>query len=210
MNYNRYVADISSNNRRFDANTYRNAGHLLVGIKATEGTGYVNPNHRGWCYDAGRHHVGILHYHFARPDLGTDPRAEADHFLAWATPLLGPRDYVVLDIERATRQGWNHDPAWSATFDSHIQDRTRFATILYTFESVLRTSDKWLVGDRKRVWDAAWGAGPGYAPPGYQLALHQFTDGVVGPEPHQVAGVGTCDVSYMGAELFQTALRELP
>ena len=130
MSPNHFVADISSNNLSFDAAQYAAAGHVLVGIKATEDTGYVNPNHTTWTLHAHSCHVGVLHYHFARPDLNTEPTAEARHFLSVALRNAGGRDYLVLDLERATPQGWTHDPAWSAAFDEYVQINSRFHTIL--------------------------------------------------------------------------------
>lgn len=201
--YSNLFADISSNNNDFNAAEYRAAGHIFVAIKATEGTGYVNPDHRGWCYAAGGHHIGIAHYHFARPDLSTDPAAEARFFLTNVHSLAGGRDYLVLDLERAAPAGWQHDPAWSATFDKYVQDNSRFHTVLYASESTLRISDQWLVGENRRVWDAAWGTTPDYAPPGYRVAFRQFTDGVFGPEPHSLPGVGQCDVNRIAPGMFR-------
>lgn len=207
---NRLFADISSNNSHFDAVAYRDAGHVLVAIKATEGTHYINPNHRGWSLHAGMGHVGVVHYHFARPDLGNTPDAEADHFLQTALRLAGGRDYLVVDIERATPQGWRHDPAWSRAFDQYIQAHSRFHTILYANRSTLELSDQWLEGELRRVWDADWSMGPDYAPPGYLCAMRQSSDGVFGPPPHALAGVGRCDVNSMHPQLFRVVTNELP
>lgn len=189
------MADISSNEPGANVQAYAEAGFEFIAIKATEGLSYVNPFHRGWSLQAGLHHLSIWHYHFARPDLGTDPRHEAEHFTEAVGALAGPRDYLVLDLERATPQGWSHDPAWSRAFDETVQARTRFASILYMSESQLMESDAWLVGKRKRVWVADWSAHPARVPQGYGMAARQFTDGLFGPEPHSAAGIGACDMS---------------
>lgn len=207
---NRLFADLSSNNSVFNAREYLDAGHIFVAIKATEGTSYVNPNHRGWCLHAGGVHIGIAHYHFARPDLNTLPEAEAQHFLRVAGPLAGGRDYLVVDVERAAPAGWEHDPSWCRAFDSYVQDHSRFHTILYANRSTLQISDAWLVGDKKRVWDADWSSGPDYAPPGYTCAMRQFTDGVFGPQPHGLTGVGSCDVNTLSPRMFAAVSHQLP
>lgn len=196
-NPNRLFADISSNNSEFNAAEYARAGHRAVAIKATEGTAFVNPDHGEWCLHAGLHHLAVIHYHLARPDLGDGPEAEADHFLSVALRLAGGRDYLVCDIERATPQGWSHDPAWTRTFDEYVQAHCRFHTVLYASESDLMTSDEWLHGDKRRAWVAAWSSNPVSVPQGYGLFGRQFTDGFIGPEPHSLAGVGRCDVSYL-------------
>lgn len=203
-------ADISSNNPEFNAEEYRRAGHVAIAIKATEGTFYTNPNHRGWCLRAGWHHIAIVHYHFGRPDLSDGPEAEAHHFLQVVTPLAGGRDYLCLDLERATPQGWQHDPAWSLTFDKYVQAHTRFHTLLYANRSTLQQSDGWLHGDKRRVWDAEWDSNPDYAPPGYGVFARQQSDGSVGPGPHSLPGVGFCDVNVLRRRAFAAITNRLP
>jgi lysozyme len=200
--FNREFADISSNNNKFEALRYRDTGHILVGIKATEGINYTNPYHRTWSLNAGLQWVSVVHYHFARPDQGNDPAHEAQRFLAAALPLAGWWDYLCLDLERATRGGWQHDPAWSQAFDKYVLDHSRFRVILYANRSTLEQSDKWLVSDKKRVWDADWSNAPDYAPPGYECVFRQLTNGVFGPEPHAVPGVGICDVNRMSGAML--------
>lgn len=199
---NRTFADISSNDREFNAAQYAAAGHLLVAIKATEGTDYINPRHRSWCLHAGLHHVAVAHYHFARPDWNDVAETEAKHFLEAALPLAGGRDYLVLDLERATAQGWSHDPAWSFNFDKYVQAHSRFRTILYASAGLLRESDGWLAGDDRRVWCADWSDAPNYAPPGYNCIFRQYTDGVHGPAPHVFAGIGRCDGNIMSRQTY--------
>lgn len=205
-NSNRLFADLSSNNAEFNAVAYHGAGHRAVAIKATEGVNYVNPLHRGWALRAGLKHLSVIHYHFARPDLNSNPNDEADHFLATALRLAGGRDYLVLDLERGTPQGWAHDPAWSRQFDEYVQAHSRFHTVLYMSQSNLLMSDEWLHGDKRRAWVAAWSTVPPEVPQGYNLFARQFTDGFVGPEPHELTGVGRCDVSYLGKRAFGAIL----
>lgn len=202
MTASRLFADISSNNAVFDARQYRDSGHILVAIKATEGLDYTNPYHRTWSLHAGLNWVSVVHYHFATPNTGNSPEAEADHFLNVVLPLAGWWDYLCVDIERATPQGWTHDPAWVRAFDDQVGRRSRFRSIVYASRSVLAQSDGWLGSDRKRVWDADWSTAPDYAPPGYECVFRQFTDGVIGPEPHTLSGVGDCDVNRMSADMF--------
>ena len=203
-------ADISSNNPSFDAAQYRAAGHVAIAIKATEGTFYTNPNHRGWCLHAGWHHISVIHYHFARPDLGDGPEAEARHFLQVAHGLAGGRDYLALDLERATPQGWQHDPAWSYSFDNYIQAHSRFHTVLYANRSTLEQSDRWLHGDKRRVWEADWSAEHDYAPNGYGVFARQQSGDGVGPGPHSLPGVGFCDVNVLRRHAFAAVTARLP
>lgn len=210
MSNSTLVADVSSNNGSVDIAAYRAAGHVLLAIKATEGEGFVSPTHRQWATECGRHGVGVLHYHFARPDTGSDPEAEARFFLEAALPLAGGRDYLSLDLERATPQGWAHDPAWSRTFDEYVRAHSRFATILYANRSTLQAGSGWLSKAPERYWDADWSGGPDFAPVGGWVALRQFTDGVFGPEPHSLLGIGRCDVNVMRGVFARTALANAP
>lgn len=206
---NRYFADISNNNPTFNAGRYAAAGHVLVAIKASEGLRFVDPYHRGRALRAGGRHVAVVHYHFARPDQGNAPDLEALWFLHCCAGLLGPRDYVALDLERAVPAGWQHDPAWSLKFDRTISAHSRFETILYASRSRLAGGGQWLDGDDRRVWDADWSASPDYAPAGYQVAFRQYTDGQQGPPPRSFAGVGECDGSRMSPEIFRQVTRGL-
>lgn len=211
MTNNRYFADLSSYQRTFNAVEYATAGHLLVAIKATESTNYVNPYHRGYSLRAGAEHVAVVHYHFGRPDLNpNDPEAEADWFLRNALLLAGPRDYLVLDLERAVPAGWAHDPAWSRKFDETVRSRSRFRTILYALRSTLEQGSptSWLAGEPFRNWDPDWSTDPAWSPEGWTLAFRQFTDGVSGPGPHTFAGIGVCDGDYMSAQMFNSLLAD--
>lgn len=207
--YSRLFADISNNNAGFNAETYRKSGHVLIAIKATEGIHFVDPDHRGWCLQAGGKHIAVVHYHFARPDLNLDAQAEARHFLSVALPLTGGRDYLVVDIERATPQGWSHDPAWTREFDLYVRKHSRFFPIVYASRSVLQQSDQWLTGNPKRVWDADWSTDHDFAPDGYNCVMRQFTDGVFGPEPHSLPGIeGICDVNRMSPWFFRAVAKK--
>ena len=200
-------ADLSSNNGSFDARAYRAAGHVFIAIKASEGTGYFDPKHRGYCLAAGLHHIGVAHYHFARPDLGTSPDSEAAHFLEAALPLAGPRDYLVLDMERGTLA---RDPGWAREFDKHIRAHSRFNTILYGSRSWLEVApaQQWLAGEPYRFWDADWSSGRDFAPAGGVCVMRQSSDGAFGPEPHAIAGIGTCDVNHLRGGFAARVLSE--
>lgn len=204
--FSNYMADLSNNNDSFFAKQYAHAGHVAIGLKATEGTTFVDFRHRGWSLNAGLVHLAIFHYHFARPDLGNAPHEEAAHFLDIALPLAGPRDYLVLDLERATPQGWAHDPAWSRDFDDYVRAHSRFYTILYGSKSTLAGSDQWLVGAPRRIWEADWSGDRDFAPKGYAVVLRQFTDGTFGPEPHELPGCGVGDVSRIEPEMMRAIM----
>ena len=106
-----YIADgfdVSSHQTRVDWGRVKSDGISFAYIKATEGTGFVDP--RFGAYWAGAKAAGLPRgaYHFARPDTnsGTTPalvtkdaQAEADSFLGVAYPKRGDL-LPVLDLER--------------------------------------------------------------------------------------------------------------
>lgn len=203
------LADISSNNAGFDALTYKTSGHVAIAIKATEGTAYVNPDHRGWCLAAGLEHLSIIHYHFARPDLNTNPTAEAQYFLRVALPLAGGRDFLALDVERAVPAGWSHDPGWVKAFDAYVQANSRFRTILYASRGTLEVNpdaNAWLTGDDKRTWDPDWSTAPDYVLQGASVALRQQSGVTSGVKPYSLTGVGPCDVNVARGAFLQQLL----
>lgn len=194
----REFADLSNNNESFNAAEYAHAGHVIVALKASEGARFVDPKHRGWALAAGMHHIAVIHYHFGRPDQGSGGAEEAAFFLEATHGLLGPHDFVVYDGERAANGAFGLDPAHCAQFDEHIQQHTRFHTILYASASELvANGEHALVGDNRRDWCAEYSNLPDAHAPGHVCVMRQFTDSVVGPFPHSLPGVGACDVDIM-------------
>jgi GH25 family lysozyme M1 (1,4-beta-N-acetylmuramidase) len=89
--------DVSSNNPTPDLRAYANSGARLIGIKATEGTGYVWSNGRQLADAARSLGLRVLRYHFAKP--GVDGAAQARFFLAQCNEA----DIPCLDMEGT---GW--------------------------------------------------------------------------------------------------------
>lgn len=202
MRNNRYFADISSYQPHFDARAYRDAGHLLIMIKATEGLTYENPDYAVACHNAHNAGLGVVHYDFARPDQGHSGTAEARRFAEVVLPHTTSRDYLTCDVERATPTGWQHDPTWYADFDHYIRSASRFHTILYANASTLAGYPWFTEDEPRRVHDANYSTEPNTVPPGFTCIFRQFTDGIVGPEPHYFAGIGQCDGNYMSVDVF--------
>lgn len=200
---NRYFADISSYQPHFDAMSYRGAGHLLIMIKATEGLHYESPDYAVAVHNAHNAGLGVVHYHFARPDLGDSPHQEAVKFLEVVLPHTTSRDYLEVDVERATPEGYKHDPEWVYQFDAVIRERSRFNTILYANASTLAGYDWKLYGEPQRCHCADYSAAVNTAPRGFTCVFRQFTDGIVGPEPHYFAGIGQCDGNHMAVSIFR-------
>jgi lysozyme len=203
MASNRYFADISSNNSFFDAEDYRKGGHLLVAIKATQGTSYVNPDYKKWVLDAHNHGLTVLHYHFATTN---DPVAEANHFLSTTRNYFGKKDSLVLDLEVTAQD----NPGQGYTLTNPVNYRKWFDTqlfrhghkaILYSYASYLRQYGAGLNPISKKVWVADYETHPQGGWWGNSWAW-QFTDGEHGPKPHSCMGVGRCDVSLVNPATY--------
>lgn len=189
------MVDLSSWNLSFDANAYASAGHLLVAIKATQGTRYVNPDWARWAVDAHLAHLAVAHYHFA--DDVTDPIGEARYFANAIRPhYKRSRDLVVLDLEQGTRSEWAR---YVSLFFSELARLLRDPVcVLYCPQSQLGPDLKVPGG---RCWVAAWGSvRPGPMHDGQWLWGWQYTNGQIDTAggPRTVAGVpSTCDVTVL-------------
>jgi uncharacterized protein (TIGR03382 family) len=106
------------------------AGKKFAIIKATEGTGYVNSYFaRDW---AGAKAAGLIRgaYHFFHP--GTDPTAQADHFVN-TVGALGVGDLpMMLDLEATDGLGPAAVAASTRTFLNRVQARSGRVPIIYT------------------------------------------------------------------------------
>jgi GH25 family lysozyme M1 (1,4-beta-N-acetylmuramidase) len=179
------MADVSSNNGAVDLHAYAKAGHAAIAIKASEGTGYVNPEHRAQCATAHHYGLTVVHYHFARPGRGD---ISAELALFHRTWLEGWRkgDYLALDLEVNEANS-----AWYARAFLGALKHFGHPAILYTYRS-FRTEH--LAGVKvERLWLADYVAPLSNA----GSWAKQYTDGVNGPEPHRYAGIGQCDGSVL-------------
>lgn len=191
-------ADLSSNNgaNAYNAAAYAKAGHLLIGLKATEGVGYVNPYYHGWAAAAHANRTAVLHYHFC--DMG-NPVAEAHHFWTIVKPNWKNGDRLAIDIE--TKLSGNA-AAWLAEFDGCLKAQSGIEATGYTFRSALDSyglkvrSGKWWVAS----YGGPWPAGPfRRLPRGETMWAYQYTNGVDGiAGPRTLTGIaGRCDVSVL-------------
>lgn len=193
------VADISGNNSAFSAAQYASAGHILITVKATEGTYYTNPKWEEWVVQAHEHKLAVNHYHFARPEDG-NPVGQAQHFWAVVRPHFTPGlDRVMVDIETGTLADW---PAWLKAYDDELHRLAGLETIGYTYASAISH----LLVLRSRLWMvAAWGT----QRPAKRLTLAcgtlwgwQYTGGQGAPSggPLGTAGIpGACDLTVLRA-----------
>jgi len=161
--------------------------------KATEDIDYMDPYYQRAIAEASGHGLLVGAYHFFRPGNIIE---QADHFLRVVRPT---RDtLIVLDHED---EGCSLDDV--KEWMRYVQTRTGQQPALYSGhvlkEQIGDGRDEYLA--RSRLWIAEYNAKPTWPPNWDELWLWQFTDGIVGPMPHTIPGVGSVDInSYSGSK----------
>jgi lysozyme len=177
------MADISSNNGFVSIPNYSRAGHAIIGIKATEGKGYINPGHITQSTEAHEYGLTVIHYHYF--DIGTPVSEQIANFRNQYNKAWRKGDKTAYDIEVGS---WN---AWEVRnlFKMYSAD------LLYTYESFYKNQLIGLKFPAKMLWLADYGGTPS------QCLIHQYTDGKEGSEPHFYSGIGKCDGSTIDSKL---------
>jgi lysozyme len=186
---NRYWADVSNNNTQtINWTEYAKVGqHVLVGLKATEGTTFLDRTHAP--RSEGAHKAGswVVHYHFAHPNESAV--AQARFFWAQIRGHFAAKDFACIDIEVADGQSNHEIAAFVGAFKAEFEKSSGHSLIGYSGESFHNGIGSCGI---KRWWLAAYGPNE---PRG--AWAWQFTDGQIGPQPHSCAGIGNCDISRL-------------
>lgn len=171
------------------------AGILAVILKATQGTGFIDPTFLERVIEARAAGLLVGAYHFLD---GTSPAAQAAHFLTVAVSEAMV-NWLALDWEPYPSSQAN--VMQTATAAASIQAATGRWPVLYTIRSMLTAPNKTL--SNSPLWLAEYGTRP-ICPPGFtKWSLHQYTDGQVGPNPQPVPGIGLCDRSMFAGTAAQ-------
>ena len=196
--------DVSNHQARVDWGRVKADGISFAYIKATEGTGFVDP--RFGAYWAGAKAAGLPRgaYHFARPDTNSggtpatvakDARAEADAFLTVAFPRAGDL-LPVLDLETD-----GLPPAlmvqWTAAWLTRVQSQTGVKPVLYTYPAFWSR-----LGNTKQfgsypLWIASYGVASPHLPAGWsKYTIWQYSSS------GSVPGIpGNVDLNQLGARV---------
>lgn len=133
----------------------------FVIVKATEGTGYVNPDFDR-AYDqavANGKLVGIYHYANGR----SSGAAEADYFLYWVGSRIGTA-ILVLDWEQGGNYAWGNI-AYAKAFLDRVYEKTGVRPLIYMSKSVCYGYNWSSVAPNYGLWVAQYA---NYNPTGYQ------------------------------------------
>lgn len=197
------VVDISHHNGHIDFAKAKASGIVGVIQKATQGQSGVDRT-----YDTNRKaalQAGLLWgaYHFA---TGSDGIKQADNFLKVAAPDTDT--LLVLDFE-PNPTGPSMDLVEAHAFVNHVQQVTGRHPGFYSGHFI-----KQLLGSRKDdvlancwFWLAQYGPTAVVPPTWATWTMWQYTDGNIGPAPHDVPGIGFCDRDKYNGD--QTQLEKL-
>ncbi len=183
------VVDLSHHNGSVDLAKAKTAGMLGIIQKATQGEDFVDPTFAVNRRKAGD--AGLLFgaYHFG---VGGDGEAQADHFLE--TAGTAPATLRVLDFEN-NPQDESMTLEQARAFVGRVFEQTGIWPGLYSGHFI-----KQLLGDQKDpvlqncwLWLAQYGPKAVVPATWTTWTMWQYTNGALGPEPHEVAGIGRCD-----------------
>jgi lysozyme len=186
------VIDLSHHNGLVDLAKAASSGVQGIIHKATQGWKYADP-----MYPVNRKaalNQGLMWgaYHFG---VGADGVEQADFFLSTVDP--DDNTLLVLDFEANTADS-SMDLIEARAFVTHIQQNTGRWPGLYGgqyLKELLGTASDPVLSNCW-LWLAQYGP-TAVLPPGWdEWTMWQYTDGLVGPDPHVVPGVGNCDRDF--------------
>jgi lysozyme len=186
------VIDISHHNQVSSFAKAKDAGVLGVIHKATQGTTFLDPTfkkNRKRIADAG---LLFGAYHFG---TAGDASAQADFLLS----SVGDDALLVLDFE-PNPQGRDMGLLEAEQFVHHVFSMTGRYPGLYSGHTIKEalaaagiTKPEQTELSKCWLWIAQYGPAPLIPTVWSRWTLWQYTDGALGPQPHEVPGVGRCD-----------------
>jgi lysozyme len=164
-------------------------------LKATQGTGFVDPTFLPRAAEARAAGLEVGAYHFLD---GSSPAEQAAHFLTVAVSEAMV-NWLALDWEPYPSS--QASVMQAATAAASVQAAIGRWPVLYTIRSMLSSPNRTL--SNCPLWLAEYGSRP-VCPPGFShWKLWQHTDGRVGSAVVPVPGVGPCDRSKFAGTVDQ-------
>src|SRR5690348_8246051 len=122
---------VDRSNVNGQGDNYARAGVKFLYLKASEGLTFRDPDYGANVVKARAARVPVVGaYHFARPDLKTDPVAEAERFLSIIGKPAPGQFRPALDLERTTGSV-EADVAWAEAFVKHVRGALGYWPVLY-------------------------------------------------------------------------------
>ncbi len=183
MTINRKVLDLSHHNTITNYQAIKDAGIVGVIHKATEGTGYIDPNYTGRMHDCLEHNLLWGAYHFMHPGNISE---QLSFFLAKAG--MDDRFLYALDWEASSTGTASMNNA--VEFMQLLEAKTGRKGVVYSGNVAKEqiTGINSYLGSH-RLWLAQYSATPKVQPSWRTWWLWQYSDGEYGPAPHGCPGV---------------------
>lgn len=130
------ILDVSNAQGRVDFKQVANHGIKGVFLKATEGETYVDPTFKSFRTAANNAGLHVGYYHFARPDIHSDPTISANEFCK-VVGKVGTRDLrPVLDFETASTKLSNADQVgWARWWNRIVWKKLGVLPLFYTYSA---------------------------------------------------------------------------
>ncbi|TXH34187.1 MAG: muramidase [Rhodospirillaceae bacterium] len=183
------IADLSHHNGRVDLRKAAEDGLLGVIHKATQGEAYIDPMLDTNRKAAIKNDLLFGAYHFG---TGANGISQAVHFLEIAQP--SDSTLLVLDFED-NPVGTSMPLEEARAFITHVRDKLGRYPGFYSGHSIKRVlgTAQDPILSKCWFWLAQYGPTPVVPPCWENWTLWQYTDGGIGPEPHEIKGIGRCD-----------------
>lgn len=188
------VIDLSHWDPAYDYDAVKAEGIVGVIYKATEGGSYCDDTYVQQQHAAKAVGLKWGAYHFAD---GSSTQGQVDNFLRFAAP--DPDELFCLD--------WEDNPSGNGCMSvdgaeewvTRVEDALGRSgqCVIYsgnTAKELLDDNENLFLGAR-RLWLCQYGSSPTWQESWDKPWLWQFTDGVYGPDPHSIEGVGPCDIN---------------
>lgn len=189
---NPLVVDLSHWDPAEDYAEVKRDGIVGVIYKATESTGYTDPTYVTQQHAAKAAGLKWGAYHFA---TAAALQGQIDNFMRYACP--DPDELFCLDWEDygSNTMSLQHVKTWIKEVEDALHRPGE--CVLYsgnTAKEALGNHVDDFLGER-RLWLCQYGSNPVWQRSWKTFWLWQYTDGIVGPEPHTINGIGPCDVN---------------
>jgi lysozyme len=191
MTINPLVVDLSHWDPADDYQAVLNAGIVGVIYKATEGNGYTDDTYVEQQRAAKAVGLKWGAYHFAE---GNNVDAQVANFMNFACP--DPDELFCLDWEDYGSSTMSADSvkAWISQVEQQLNRPGE--CVIYsgnTAKELIDGNDDFF-GSR-RLWVAQYSSSYSVQQSWDDCWLWQYTDGVNGPGPHTIDGIGPCDIN---------------
>lgn len=133
------LVDVSANNPHpINWASAKAAGVVGAVVKITEDSDYINDTFAEDWSVLGQLAMVRGAYHFARPEWGTDPHAEAAYFINAVKGYLGTGDFVCLDIETPVQENMGDLSNWALSWLQTVTAALGFKPMIYSYPDFIK------------------------------------------------------------------------